>query len=320
MSQATNGIVKARPSAYNLIDPRVIVRTKGFNPRFEFGEIEELAKSIKHQATSCGVAGGLLNPVRVKRDGTGSGFILIDGDRRLTAIEHLIGLAAKGSPDGYDFPEGIPAYVVSKDQGEITSLLQMFEANTGKPFMPLEEAAAFKRMRDAGMTIEEISKAVQRAHVHVVATLALLDADSSVQEAVRRGAVGGTMAKKIAVAARGNKAKQAELVKEAVAAGNDKKAKRRVVAKIEEARIEKAAKHGRTIKMKALTDDQLAEMGAKAAKILEVKIREAGWTSSEDFNAYVEKCASDDGLATAYTVGLIAGLRLAAGLAGKMDL
>lgn len=309
------GIIKARPSAYNLVDPRSIKRAPGFNPRFDFGEIEELAKSIRVQATEHAVPGGLLQPLRIKR--AGSEFELIDGDRRLTAIELLIERAGKGKPDGYDFPEGVPTFTVDKAQDDITSLIQMFEANTGKSFLPLEEAAAYKRMQDAGMTIEQIGKNVQRAHVHIVATLALLDADDSLKDAVKDKKIGGTMAKKIATAARGDKAKQAELTKEAVDAGADKKKKRVVLGKVQQVRAAKAAAKGKTLKMRALSDDQLSEMGARLAKHLTALMKEA--KIAEDTNMR-EMVAKDEQLAAAFTFGALEALKAAAGLKIELEL
>ena len=235
MSTTLPAIIKARPSAYNMINPRTITRREGWNVRFDFGEIEELAKSIKYQATEGGVPGGLLNAIRVKR--AGEGFELIDGDRRLTAVELLLKWADEGNPKGYDFAEGVAAVVVEKGQDDLRSLIQMFEANSGKAFLPMEEAAAYKRMREAGMSLEQIASAVGRNHVHVNNTLALLEAPEELQKAVKEGKVGGTLAKKIATSARGNKAKQKELTEKAIKAGKDKKAQRKVKAEVEEARL-----------------------------------------------------------------------------------
>lgn len=246
MSTPTNGIVTARPSAYNMVDPRSIDRREGWNVRFDFGEIEELAKSIKYQATEGGVPGGLLNAIRIKRK-EGGRFELIDGDRRMTAVELLIKWAGEGNLKGYDFPDGIAAVIVAKGQDDLRSLIQMFEANSGKAFLPMEEAAAYKRMREAGMSLEQIGQAVGRNHVHVNNTLALLEAPAELQEAVKKGEVGGTLAKKIAVVGRGNKAKAAELTKAAKAAGKDKKKQRAVKAEVEAARVENAAKKGKTL-------------------------------------------------------------------------
>lgn len=312
MTTTNNGIITARLSAYNLIDPKAIVRKPGHNPRFDFGEIAELAKSIKFQATEGGVTGGLLQAIIVKRSGPAQ-FELVDGDRRLTAVEMLLKLYAEGKPEGYDFPEGIAARLANKDQSEITGLIQMFEANTGKPFLPLEEAAAYQKMKEAGMTIEQIGKAVQRAHVHIVATLALVDADESLKAAVADGSVGGTVAKKIATAARGDKKKQAELT-EAVKTATKSKDKKAIAAakqKIEDARQDKAKAAGKTLKIRALTDAQLSALGDKVAKHLASVMKEAKLADDFDLAKWV---AEDDKLATAYTFGALQALKAAAGM------
>lgn len=291
-SKNAPGIIK-RTNAY-FVDPKAITRREGFNPRFDFGEVAELAKSIK--------VNGILMPLRVKR--LGDGFELVDGDRRLTAVERILA-------EGGEFPDGVPAVIVDKNQDEVTSLIQMFEANTGKPFLPLEEAAAYKRMRDAGMSLEQIAQRVGKAHLHVNNTLALLEADLEVQEAVATGAVGGTMAKKIAVVARGDKAKQKELITKAKAAGKDKKARRKVEVEIEETRVAKAASKGKVVKMRSLNDDQLSELGAAMAKQLDALLKDAGIESAD---AFMVNCASDNNLAAAFTLGALTALKAAAGL------
>ena len=307
----TNAIITARLSAYNMIDPRAVVRKPGHNPRFDFGDTAELARSIKYQATQCGVAGGLLNAIRVKKI-SATQFELVDGDRRLTAVEMLLDLAAKGDPAGYDFPEGITAVFANKDQSEVTSLIQMFEANTGKSFLPLEEAAAYNTMRKAGMTIEDICNAVQRAHVHVVATLALVDADQSLKDAVASGEVGGTIAKKIAVAARGDLDKQAELTADAKAAGpKDKKALAKVKAKIEATRVAKAEASGKTLKAKVITEEQLSALGERIAKHLTSVMKEAKLAEDHDMVKWV---ADDEARATAFTFGVLQALKFVGGL------
>lgn len=292
------GIVK-RTNAY-YIDPRAISRQEGFNPRFEFGEIEELAKSIK--------ANGLLQPIRVKKTDVAGQFVLIDGDRRFTAIE----LIMKKEPTYFD-ATGVHAIVVDKSQDDLTSLFQMFESNTGLAFKPLEEAAAYKRMRDAGLTIAQICQRVGRKQVHVVATLALLDADDEVKQAVKDGKVTGTTAKKIAVSARGDKAKQRKLVQTVVAAGKDKKARRAADDDIETARREKAKKAGRVLKMRALSDVQLSALGAKISEALVAKMTDLGLEAEADLEGWV--AAGDSDLKTAYTFGILQGLKAAAGMA-----
>lgn len=307
------GIVK-RTSAFNA-DPRAIGRREGFNPRINFGEIEELAKSIK--------ANTLLQPLRVKRvapyvrdDGKGIygaipvHFELVDGDRRLTAIELIL----KKDPNA--FPEGVPVILVDKAQDEIKDLIQMFEANTGKPFEPLEEAAAYDKMRKAGMTVKQIGAAVGRKHMHVMSILALIDGDESLKAAAKAGTIGKTMAKDIAVHARGDAAKQAELTKAAVEAGGDKKKLRAVKAQLDQARRGKAAKKGRTLKIRALSDDQLSALGSTLAEKMATLLKEAGKPLDFDMQAWVGK---NEDLALAASFGALQALKAAAGVDIKLE-
>lgn len=300
------GVMK-RTSAYS-VDPTTITRKPGFNPRFDFGEIEELAKSIK--------ANGLIQPIIIKRlpaadiKQLGKLFELIDGDRRLTAIEMLI-------KKGETFPEGIAVTIVDRDQDDLTSLIQMFEANTGKNFLPLEEAAAYKRMKDAGLTIAKICAKVGRKQVHVVATLALLDADEDVKTAVKDKSINSTTAKKIAVHARGDKAKQKELLEQAKAVGKDKGKKAALDKAIDTSRRAKASAKGRTLKMRALSDSELSDLGSGLASKMADRMKEAGKSLDFDVRAWVVK---DESLALAFTFGALEALKAAAGVKTNLDI
>lgn len=290
-----------RGNAY-FIDPTLIDRREGWNPRFDFGEIEELARSIKHQLEVDPKSGGLLNDIRVKRK-EGGRFELVDGDRRLTAIELLM-------KKGTSFPDGIPAKIETKGQSDVALLIKMFEANSGKPFTPLEEAAAYKRMQDAGMTIKQMVKAVGRSDVHIIEVLALLTADDSVKEALKDGTIGKTHARQIAVHARGDKAKQQELVAKAKAAKSGTGDKAKLKDDIEAARVAKNAKKGRTLKMRALSDTQLSELGAKVALDMTAKMKDAKKPADFNVRAWIKK---DDMLALAFTFGALEALKASAG-------
>lgn len=302
-----SGIVK-RSSSY-FADPKTITRREGFNPRFDFGEIDDVMQSIK--------VNGILNPLRVKRIVAGDeraakGFVfeLIDGDRRLTAVEKLL-------KAGVTLPDGVPVIIVDKAQTEIQDLVQMFVANEGKPFLPLEEAAAYDRMRKAGMSVKQICQAVGRKQMHVTEILALANADESVKQAVKDGKIGKTMAKQIATHARGDKAKQAELAAEAVAAGKDKGKRRALIRKVDDSRRAKAAKKGKTLKMRALSDAELSTLGASVAARLPKMIMDAAVTMHEK---HLDKWISqDDKLAVAFTYGALQALKAAAGVKVKLE-
>lgn len=312
------GILK-RSSAY-FADPKMITRRVGFNARFDMGDIESLAAQIKAKKAQDPESGGLIHDLHVKRLVKGdpridAGFVfeIIDGDRRLTAIEYLM------KKDGVVFEIGVPIKIVNKDQSEIQDLVQMFVANEGKPFLPLEEAAAYQRMRDAKMTVKEICEAVSRSSMHVTSILALANADESLKQLVKDGKIGKTVARNIATSARGDKAKQAELAQAAASAGKDKVAKRKVIRQMEEANQDKAVKKGRKApKMRALSDAELSTLGASVAARLPKLIMDAKAMMHKD---HLDKwIAQDDKLAVAFTYGALQALKAAAGLKIKLEL
>jgi ParB/RepB/Spo0J family partition protein len=298
------GIVK-RSSAY-YADPATIGRREDWNPRFDFGEMEELAQSIREN--------GLLNPLRVKRitPANGKVFELIDGDRRLTAIEEFLLKGGKAFTDIPSIAEGIPVVIVDKAQDDVTSLIQMFVANTGKNFLPMEEAVAYQKMRDAGMTVKAICKAVGRKEMHVSEIMALLEADDEVKEAATSGEIGKTQAKQIAKHAKGDKEAQKTLTAAAKAANKgDKEAKKTLDKGLDAARRAKAAKKGKALKIRALDDSELSKIGALLASTMADRMKEAGKPLDFDLQTWVTQ---DDKLALAATYGALQALKAAAGM------
>lgn len=301
-------------------DPLLITRREGFNARFDMGDIATLADQIKAKLEQDPESGGLIHDLHVKRlvksdprAACGFVFEIIDGDRRMTAIELLI-------KKGVDFPIGIPVKIVNKDQTEIQDLIQMFVANEGKPFLPLEEAAAYTRMRKAGMSVKDICVAVSRSSMHVSKILALADSDESVKSAVKEGKITKSMANSIAVSARGDKAKQAELTKAAVDAGKDKSAKRKVIREVEKAKQTKAVKKGakRIPKMRALSDEELSALGAAVAARLPKLLLDAKVMMHKDnLEQWIKM---DDKLVVAFTFGALQALKAAAGVKANLEL
>lgn len=295
-------------------DPREIKRREGWNPRFDFGDLADLAKSIKVQRELTG-GSGLLMPLRVKRleqSGPGAVFELVDGDRRLSAIELLL-------EEGFAFPEGVPVTLVPKDQDDTTSLLQMYETNTGKPFLPLEEAAAFKRLRDAGLTIKDICAKVGRSDIHVMSSLALLESSAELQEAVKSGEVGITLAKEIATIAKGDAEAQKDLVQQAKDAGGDKVKKRAVLVNVRKLQQTKATAKGKSLAGKVKTPEELRELVTKMEITLNTSREVAGLSEGEsplagiDAKSLVDFFSKDDTQAAAYHAGVLNALRFILG-------
>lgn len=311
-----SAIVTARLSAYNMVDPTMVIIDPTWNIRFDKGDIQELANEIKARKQLEPESGGLIVALILERAEEGK-LKVVDGERRMTAINLLI-------EQGETFPNGVPAKILAKGMSKRDKLITMYQAGSAKKFLPLEEAEFFRRMKvDEGLTIEEICELTGKAHMHVTQTLAILDASPELKEALAKGEVGMTLAKEIATVGKGDAALQKDLVADAKAAkaqGSkgkaDKKALKKVKAKIEAARQAKAAAKGKTLKPKSIDEEKLSTLGAKMAKHLQVLMKQAGMAEDFELMAWVEK---DDKLAAAYTFGVVQALKSVAGLKVKLE-
>lgn len=340
MSTNAPGIVK-RGSNRIYADPRTIGIDPAWNTRTDFGDIEGLARDILSEYRKDPESGGLLNDLRIERGGAGAidgkVFTLVDGERRSRAINILLTTGIDGSGP-ITFEHGIPVKIEPAGTSIIEKRLRMYKANGSKPFLPIEEAETFRRLRSdvivdgkvicKGMTIAQIEEATGKSDNYIVGSLALLDADPTLIEAVKTGAVSSGLAKSIAVNARGDKAKQAEIVADAKAAGTDKTRRRAVLKKIDDSRRAKAAKTGKKLKMRALTNDDLKAMGARVANLLATKVKEAGWdehiadlgSDDDKIEGMIGFCQMDEQLTAAVTLGMLQGLKAAAGLKVNLDI
>jgi hypothetical protein len=308
------GVIKKSGGAWN-VDPDTITIEEGFNVRFDLGDIEGLAASILAQQQRDPESGGLVHPIGLRRLATSDPlskggkfhFAVVRGHRRTTAIQLL-------RWRGVAFPFGVPAKILDKGMTYMDSLLEMFVENDSKPLTPIEEAGAFKRLQDGdpttepatpGLTIAEISKATGRSDHHIIATLALLDADEDVTAALADGSIGKTAARAIAKDARGDKAKQKELVALA------KKGAGALKTGLRAAKQAKAAKRGKTLKIRALSDSELSAIGAKLSGEMVTKMKDAGKKPDFDIEAWIKK---DDALALAFTYGALQATKAAAGM------
>lgn len=290
------------------IDPKDVTLEEDWNHRFDMGDIELLSRQIDHELKTNPSSGGLIHDLHVKRIAGATKapfFTVVDGERRLAAITILL-------KKGVEFPDGVPAKINTASADKLELRLRSFVANGGKSLLPLEQANAFKEFQDAGMTLKEIEKATGFTNPTIVSALALLTADESVREAVKDGKIGGTIAKNIAQHARGDKAKQKELVEKAIAAGKDKKKLKAVKAEVETSRRDKAAKIGRTLKIKPLSNEQLSQLGAKISAQLTSQLDKLGMAADADLIAWVK--GSDADVKAAFSFGVLSALKAAAGL------
>lgn len=266
------------------LDPRLIDVKDEWNARTDMGDLEELGRQIKSQKALDGI--GLLHDLRVQEKGDGSGrYWLVDGERRWQAVMGLIDA-------GEDFPNGIPCKVEPANASTDDLIIKMFLANEGKPLLPYEEGLFFKRLSDSGMTMKEIEEKTGRSDSTIWYGLALVEADDDLVDAIRKGTVGATIAKTIAVNARGNKQRQKELVAKAKQAKGDKAKTAELKKEIDEERRKKAAKErpGLTLKARKADEADIAAMGEKVG----LRLKELMESFGLDFDTDLAHWVSDD--------------------------
>jgi ParB-like chromosome segregation protein Spo0J len=192
------------------VDPRKVEVVEGRNSRQDYGDLEELSRSIEEM--------GVLNPIHVTRDG--DRVLLVDGERRLRATLLAIGRGAA--------IETIPAKMHRDGMSDIETMFVQLTANTGKPLEIVEEGRAFQRLVDWGLSVADIEKRTGRTNYYVKARLAMVDGCPDLQKAVADGEVTIAKAVEIVKASKGDvKAQKAAVgkAKEEKAAPKPKRAK-----------------------------------------------------------------------------------------------
>lgn len=130
--------------------------------KFKRDSLEELASSIKEQ--------GVLQPILVRAKG--DGYQLIAGGRRLRAAK-LAGL------------KSIPALVRSPSDSKLLEL-SLVENLQREDLNPLERAKAYQRLKEVGLTQEELASRVGKSRSEVANTLRLLRLPSFIQESIHQ--------------------------------------------------------------------------------------------------------------------------------------
>ena len=146
------------------------IRPDPDQPRKEFDEaaLQELAQSLDSE--------GLLQPISVRPDGDGDGYILIAGERRWRAAGILEW-------------ETIPALVHESLTDQEAARLQLLENIVRRDLNPIEEAQALRRMLDEGYTIEELANALGRPANQITWRVEMLEAPEPLLLLVANGTI-----------------------------------------------------------------------------------------------------------------------------------
>lgn len=163
-----NSAIVGRTDLYN-VNPNSIIVQEGFNPRTSFDEnkLDDLKNSI--------IANGVKVPLLVKLNNENN-FVLIDGERRLRAT-------LKAISEGAEIVS-VPCRIERKTMNEIDMLTLAMTANESERLTPIEEAHAFNRLKNYGISVTDIAKKVGKSVPFVYNRLSLLDASPEVLKEV----------------------------------------------------------------------------------------------------------------------------------------
>jgi ParB family chromosome partitioning protein len=163
----------------HLVDITTVKIEEGFNVRRDYGDIDELAESIKEN--------GVLQPLRCyKKNGE---FVLVDGHRRHRACMKLVK------------EEGIQIRVKVVTEGRGVSpeqrIIDMMMLNEGKRLNPLEEAEAVNRLLNYGLEETEVSKKIGKSLVYISNLKLLNSAPEKIKVMVRSEQISSTLLLKL---------------------------------------------------------------------------------------------------------------------------
>lgn len=147
------------------IDVRNII-VPDSNSRTDYGNIEELADSLVKQ--------GQKNPIRVKKVRGEDKYILIDGFRRMRAIE-------TANKDGLVILK-VKAIPVPVDYTEEQKVLDQVLCNDGKPLTNYEFGVVCVKLMKFGRNMAWIAKSVSRTKGHIENCVELTKVDPEIIE------------------------------------------------------------------------------------------------------------------------------------------
>ena len=201
-----DGVHKSQ--SYTIDNPALIQVIRGFNARKKFN-ITDLAKDIDE----C----GLLNPLWVRRDRANEEqpFILIDGERRLRALNKLF--AKEPTRE-----ERIPIIIFDVDEEQAEDL--MAKANLEREDFTLSERIGLvQRYLKRGIEVAEVGARLNRSDGWVNNMVTLKGASTKVKNAVDAGQI--TFSAALMIARKTKAADQEDMVDRVVKMSGGKKSK-----------------------------------------------------------------------------------------------
>lgn len=147
---------------------------EGLNLREDYGNIKELAESIK--------ANGVQQPIRCTFEN--DWYYVVDGHRRFKAAQLLYD---EGIKDLY-----LPVMIQPKGTSEEQTVVEMFIGNDGKPLTQLEQATGVERLVFYGWDTTAIAAKLAKSRTHVENLLLLAKAPLKFKKLIKKGIISAT--------------------------------------------------------------------------------------------------------------------------------
>lgn len=183
---------------YIMVSPSMIIADENINPRFEYGDIEELMNSI--------LENGIRNPLKAyKKDGK---YILKDGHRRMRAVNLAL-------EKGHQL-ERVPVILETQSLNEEERTLEFLIYNDGKPLTMLEQSEVIKRLLNFGWKITDVVKKTGKARGYIENLIMLTQTSIKVQNHIKEGKISAHAVIQICQAVKGDMTKTNEEVEKAI--------------------------------------------------------------------------------------------------------
>lgn len=164
-------------------------------------------------------AGGTYPPLEVRPRDEG-GMFVVDGHRRRRALNKIV---ARNPDFGKDKNGELRIRVTIFQGNNADRIRRIMTSAAGRKLSTLEIAQGYKKLRNIGLSPQDIAAAMLKSVAHVNQLLTLADANVDVHQAIKAGDITATTARKI-VAKHGENAGQviAQEKEKAAAAGKKK--------------------------------------------------------------------------------------------------
>jgi ParB-like chromosome segregation protein Spo0J len=170
------------------VDPFIVEVEPGFNRPLSRDHIESIKMSLR--------SGAELDPiwVRVHRTADTSRIVMVDGEHRLWAVRELVEDFRAGREGGREIPLMSAKEFKGSDADRIAHLLTSAQ---GLSIAPLDLGIQYKRLLSLHWTRQQIAERVGKSITHVDECIMLAEANTDVQQAVRKDEVSASLAAEI---------------------------------------------------------------------------------------------------------------------------